>query len=100
MEKNESELQRSGRNKSTQINSSYINSGEYRKKFDSLSDSKKLNRLVYLLAKRMLKHRTGTEYEDMYWIDLDTLDIVAEEIAADTAKEIIYSDKTKQLVGC
>ena len=76
MIKYEMEFQRIGRNKSTQINNSYINGGTYRKKFDLLSDSIELNRLVYRLAKRMLEHRTGTEYEDMYWIDMDTLTVL------------------------
>lgn len=98
MIKYEVEFQRVGRNKYTQINNGYINSGEYRKKFDLLSDSIELNRLIYQLAKRMLEHRTGTEYEDMYWIDLDTFSIVAEELNAQTAKEIVYSDKTKKVV--
>lgn len=80
MIKNEVEFQRTGRNKSTQVNNGYINGGEYRKKFDSLSDSKELNRLVYQLAKKMLEHRAGTEYEDMYWIDLDTLTVVAKKL--------------------
>ena len=99
MIRNEIEYQRIGRNKSTQINNGYINSGAYRKKFDLLSDSKELNRLVYQLAKKMLDHRAGTEYEDMYWIDLDTLTIVAEELNGETAKEIVYSDKTKKIVA-
>ena len=99
MTKNEVEFQRAGRNKYTQINNGYINGGEYRKKFDSLSDSRELNRLVYQLAKKMLEHRSGTEYEDMYWIDLDTLTVVAEELNAKTVKEIVYSDKTKRIVA-
>ena len=95
---NEVESQRSGRNKSTQVNHTYVNGGTYRKKFDSISDSKDLNRLLYKLAKRMLEHRAGTEYEDMYWIDLDTLMVVAEELNAKTVKEIVYSDKTKKII--
>lgn len=97
-DKREEEFQRLGRNKSTQINNRYINSGEYRRKFDALSDSKELNRLVYQLAKKMLIHRSGTEYEDMYWIDLDTITVVAEELDAVKQKEIVYSDKTKRVV--
>ena len=98
MIKYEEEFQRKGRNKSTQIDNGYINSGEYRKKFDLLSDSKELNRLVYQLAKKMLVHRTGTEYEDMYWIDMDTLTVVAKELNAEKVKEIVYSDKTRKIV--
>ena len=99
MIRNEIEFQRLGRNKSTQINHGYINGGEYRKKFDSISNSKELNRLVYQLAKKMLNHRAGTEYEDMYWIDLDTLEVVAEELNAKTVKEIVYSDRTQKIVA-
>lgn len=98
MIKYEEEFQRKGRNKSTQIDNGYINSGEYRKKFDLLSDSKELNRLVYQLAKKMLVHRAGTEYEDMYWIDMDTLTVVAKELNAEKVKEIVYSDKTRKIV--
>lgn len=94
----ETEFQRTGRNKATQINTGYINGGEYRKKFDTISDAKELNRLVYHLAKKMLIHRAGTEYEDMYWIDLDTLTIVAEELQTDTVKKIVYSEKRKRLL--
>ena len=76
----EIEEQRYGRNKDTIVNFSYIESGEYRRKFDSISDNIKLNRLLYQLAKKMLKHRSGTLYEDMYWIDIDTGEIVASEV--------------------
>lgn len=75
----EIEEQRYGRNKNTSVNFSYIESGEYRRKFDAISNNIELNRLLYKLAKKMLKHRSGTLYEDMYWIDLDTLEVIAEE---------------------
>lgn len=54
MENGELEVQRQGRNKDTAINHAYIDSGEYRKKFDHISDSDELNRLIYQLAKKML----------------------------------------------
>lgn len=92
----EDEAQRYGRNKDTIINSTYINSGEYRRKFDAISDSPELNRLLYQLAKKMLLHRSGRLYEDMYWIDLNTLKIVAEETRSELESEIVYSTKTKE----
>ena len=79
----EIEEQRSGRNRNTTINNTYINSGGYRKKFDNISSDESLNRLLFQLAKKMLLHRTGTLYEDMYWVDLETRKIVAEETDAD-----------------
>lgn len=53
----EIEEQRSGRNKNTTINNTYINSGKYRKKFDSISSDESLNCLLFQLAKKMLKKR-------------------------------------------
>ena len=95
----ENEKQRYGRNKQTSINHTYVNSGAYRKKFDKISDNVFLNRLLFKLAKKMLQHRSGTLYEDMYWIDLDTMEIVAEETGANVEEEIVYSDRTKKVIA-
>lgn len=46
------EEQRYGRNKETLVNHSYIESGEYRRKFDNISDNAELNKLLYQLAKK------------------------------------------------
>lgn len=92
------ELQRKGRNKNTVINHTYIESGEYRKKFDRISDNKKLNRLLYDLSKKMLIHRSGTLYEDMYWIDTDTCQIVAKEINCKSEHRVTYSRATKKAI--
>ena len=55
------EEQRYGRNKETLVNHTYIESGEYRRKFDNISDNAELNKLLYQLAKKMLTHRSGTD---------------------------------------
>lgn len=88
----EDEQQRYGRNKDTVINHTYIDSGDYRKKFDRITDSPELNRLLYQLSKRMLKHRSGTRYEDMYWIDPINMTIIAEEIQCSREESVIYSE--------
>ena len=44
-------------------------------------------------AKEMLKHRSGTLYEDMYWIDGDTGEIVAS--ALDEKIEKVFCDFVK-----
>ena len=46
------EEQRYGRNKATTISHSFINSGEYRKRFDNISKDKEINKLLYDLAKK------------------------------------------------
>lgn len=47
----------------------------------------------------MLLHRSGSKYEDMYWIDLDTGKIIAQELESEIEEEIIYSEKTKKALG-
>ena len=92
------EKQREGRNKMTTINSSFIESGEYRKKFDNISESAELNRLLYKIAKKILYHRSGTLYEDMYWIDIIQNRIVAKECNQMDEEMIKYSRKTKKRI--
>lgn len=92
------ERQRYGRNKDTSINNTYINSGEYRNKFNQLSDDIELNRLVYQLAKKMLKHRSGTLLEDMYWVDIDTRTIIASETTQRAECRIKYSKATQRAI--
>lgn len=96
--KTEDEEQRKGRNKATVINKTYIESVEYRRKFDKITDSPELNRKLYQLAKQMLYHRSGTRFEDMYWIDADTLEVVAQETERDYEEKIVYSRATRRII--
>lgn len=70
------EKQRYGRMKETSVNRSYIESGDYRRKFDMITESASLNRLIYEMAKKMLLHRSGTLIEDMCWIDAQSETII------------------------
>lgn len=92
------ENQRYGRNKETVVNKTYIESGEYRKKFDCISDNAELNKLLYQLAKKMLLHRSGTRYEDMYWINPQRVQIVASETSCNLEQRIVYSETTKRAI--
>lgn len=93
------EGQRYGRNKDTQIDRSYINSGSYRRKFDLISDNENLNKALYTLSKRMLEHRTGTLFEDMYWLDPDTAEVIAYEVDGLVEEQIDYSRTTEKTVN-
>lgn len=94
----ESEEQRVGRNKENIVNHAYINSGKYKRKFDCISDNRELSRILYKVAKKMLEHRSGTKYEDMYWVDLDTLNIIAKETNVTVEKKIVYSAATERAI--
>ena len=95
----ELENQRYGRNKHTLINKTYIASGAYRKKFDKISNNSNVNRTIYNRAKEMLNHRSGTMFEDMYWIDGNTGKVIAKEISGNTEQKIYYSDATKKVIS-
>jgi len=92
------EYQRYGRNKETLVNSAYIESGEYRNKFDNISDNIDVRRVLYSKAKEMLQHRSGTMLEDMYWIDGNTGKIVASALNEKEAGKIIYSASLKKVL--
>jgi hypothetical protein len=47
----------------------------------------------------MLFHRTGTLLEDMYWIDLDSMRVVAKEVNSSIPKKIVYSDTTQKIIN-
>lgn len=93
------EYQRYGRNKTTLVNKTYIDGGEYRRKYDNATENTKVNKSLYDCAKQALKHRSGTVYEDMYWIDSETGDIIASEINSQTQQKIVYSEATKKVVS-
>lgn len=96
----EIEEQRLGRNKETAINHTYINGGEYRRKFDEIADNGvELSRMLFQLSKEMLEHRSGTEYEDMYWVDLDTFKVIAKETECEIKNRINYSMSTERKIA-
>ena len=54
---NENEEQKSKVVTKAKINEQYINSLEYRKQFDNLTDNAEVNKTIYECSKNMLKHR-------------------------------------------
>ncbi len=97
----EDEVQRDGRNKETTIDNQYISSGEYRNKFDMITKSSELNRIIYHKAKEMLQHRSGTEFEDMYWFDMDKKSVICAKLDETNLKEIRHTKAIdKNLKNC
>lgn len=93
------EDQRYGRNKETQVNKTYIESGEYRRKFDNATDNPKVNKTLYECAKKALKHRSGTVFEDMYWIDGDTGEILFSITDSTVERTVVYTPKLKSIIN-
>ena len=87
------EEQRYGRNKNTLVNKTFIDSGEYKRKFDNATDNPVVNKSLYDCAKKALKHRSGTVFEDMYWINSNTGNIELAVTDSTAERGIPYSDK-------
>lgn len=56
-------------NKETIIDSNIINSTNYRRRIDNISDNTEVNRTIWNRAKEMLSHRSGTKFEDLAFVD-------------------------------
>ncbi|MDD4372248.1 MAG: minor capsid protein [Anaerostipes sp.] len=55
--------------KDTVVNRGMIESADYRKRFNKMSDNDSVNRAIWANAKEMLRHRSGTKYEDLSYIN-------------------------------
>ncbi|MDR0987264.1 MAG: hypothetical protein LBL98_06210 [Ruminococcus sp.] len=89
-EEDDREESRYGRDKFKSIDTGFIESGEYRRKFDCISENEKLNRSLYQTAKKILYHRSGTEFEDMFWLDFDTGKVFASITDMSEPSRVIY----------
>jgi hypothetical protein len=97
-----SEEQRYGRNKLTLVNLTYIESNEYRRKFDKITENSEINRLLYQKAKEILKHRSGTEFEDLVFVNSITGEVLENtnfaEIESDNKYKVKPTDQMKRMV--
>ena len=96
---NENEEQKSKVVTKAKINEQYINSLEYRKQFDNLTDNAEVNKTIYECSKNMLKHRDGTMYEDMYFIDKNTGKIIASSTKINKESEVVYNKEIKKALS-
>jgi proteasome lid subunit RPN8/RPN11 len=87
------EKQRYGKNKDTQIDKTYIDSAEYRRKFDKITDDSELNRIIYFEAKKILKHRSGTEFEDLAFVSTEDGKVLCNSTFAETELSLGKSEE-------
>lgn len=76
----------------------YINSKQYRNKFDGITDNADVNSTIYRYSKAMITHRQGTYFEDLYIIDKDTGKLIAKETRSNVENMVSYSIKTNELI--
>lgn len=56
--------------KDTVVKKSLLKSSAYRKKFNQISGSTKINRIAWNISKDMLNHRSGTRFEDLAFVNI------------------------------
>lgn len=56
----------------TKVDTNIFNNERWRNNFERITDNSKVNNSLRNLSEQMLKHRGGTFYEDMYFIDAKT----------------------------
>ena len=93
------EYQRYGRNKSTLVNKTYIDGGEYRRKFNNATDNPDVNKSLYNCSKEALKHCSGTVYEDMYWLDSKSGNVLLSITDSTDERAIVYTEKIKRAIS-
>ena len=86
------------KNQPTSVNTDYIMSEEYKKKFIGLTSSKESDELMCTKARDMLLHRNNTLYEDMYLIDEQSGRVVGVQTHSTKIQEITYNKSLEQAI--
>ena len=77
----------------TVVKKSLLKSSAYRKKFNQVSDSKKVNRIAWNISRDILEHRSGTKFEDLAFIN-----VVSEEYAVNMDYDVESKAKMNKLM--
>lgn len=80
------------RNGTNIVDFSYIDSEEYRQKFESFSKDAKLNECLYRTAKEILYHRDGSDFEDMYLVHARKREVVGIQKDSGVPLEVEYNE--------
>ena len=66
-----------GIERSTQINRKIIYSNDYDKKFENLNENNEVTRVAKKECRKALKHRSGTHFEDLIFINPNTMEVLS-----------------------
>lgn len=73
----------------------YINSNEFAKKFNNITENKAVNETLLQCARNAIAHRNGTLYEDMYLVNGNTGEILGKQTESECKQGIVYNDSIK-----
>ena len=77
----------------------YINSEDYARIFDNISDNIDVNTALLECARKSIDNRNGTRFEDMYFIHAETGEILASQTEMKKESCIIYNQEIKSLLS-
>lgn len=89
------------------VNWEVVNGPDYRKKFVDLIGDEDLGNRIHQKAIDILKHRQGTDFEDIHLISLETKSVVGSQTKtetipvkeeADRHQHVIYNDEMKRAI--
>ncbi|MEZ3491567.1 MAG: hypothetical protein K1W38_04490 [Lachnospiraceae bacterium] len=81
----------------SKIDRKQIASAEYQNKFNALGENKRVTRSIRANAKKMLRHRSGTEYEDLVYINSKTGAVMVRD-DYNVARQVNASKAMKKMV--
>lgn len=79
------------------VNFDYVNSKTYKAKFMSISENQTVNNAIYLQAKAILTHRSGTYFEDLCLIDGDSGKVMGITANSKAENVVTYSMRMKEI---
>jgi hypothetical protein len=79
-----------------QVDLEYLNSAEYKAKFDNITNDKSLNNSLYKYSKAILTHRNKTNKEDLYLIDSLTGKLFGSITNSKTDYGVKYTNKIQK----
>ena len=85
--------------KQNKINSDYIESEEYAQRFQGITGNTKTDATLADSAQKILSHRSGTNFEDLYLIDADTGDVIHSLTTSNVRNGIKYDAKTETAIA-
>ncbi|EMZ42700.1 MULTISPECIES: phage head morphogenesis protein [Atopobium] len=86
-------------NKAAKADFTRINSPKYLKRFNGLTESKKVNEMIAKECKAMVIHRSGTNSEDLVLVSKKTGKIEAYSNSISKANETVYTDEILEAIN-
>lgn len=80
------------------INREVIDSNEYKKKFNGITNKPKVDKAIHKYAKAALYHRDGTNREDLYILSSSTGDILGKNITSTESFGVPVNDSVRKAI--